>query len=102
MGRVAGLGSLGGITRIEKMKARDIFGIVIRTFGVAILLFGFWYLAFAVAQACGMPQETHGEMAAYFTSGIPAVLLGILFLRCARQIVRFSYPGDRDDSDHAL
>jgi len=83
------------------MKARDIFGIVIRTIGVAILLFGFWYLAFAVAQVGGMPQETPGEMAAYFTSGIPAVLIGVLFLRCARQIVRFSYPGDRDDSDHA-
>ena len=83
------------------MKARDIFGIVIRTFGVAVLLYGFWYLSFAVAHACGMPQERPDDMAAYFTSGIPAVLLGIVLLRCARQLVRFSYPGDRDDSDHA-
>ena len=85
---------------VEKMKARDIFGIVIRIFGIVLLLFGFWYLAFGVALACGMPQETRGEMALYFSSGIPAVLIGILFLRCARQIVRFSYPGDKDDSDN--
>jgi hypothetical protein len=64
---------------VEKMKARDIFGIVIRIFGVVLLLFGFWYLAFGVAQACGMPQETRGEMAAYFATGIPPYYSGSCF-----------------------
>ena len=81
------------------MKARDIFGIVIRTLGVFILLFGLWYLVYAIAGACGAPEDSPGEIAAYFTAGIPGVLIGVLVLRCARRIVRFSYPGDRDDSD---
>lgn len=81
------------------MKARDIFGVIIRLFGIALLLFSLWYLVFAIAEACGLPETTAGEMKAYFTSGVPMFLIGIIFLRCARQIVRFSYPGDKDDSD---
>ena len=83
------------------MKARDIFGIVIRTVGVVLLLFGFWYLQFAVAHAFGLPQERSDDMVSYFMMGVATVLLGIVALRFARQIVSFSYPGDRDDSDHA-
>lgn len=83
------------------MKARDIFGIVIRLLGVVLLLYGLWYLAYAIAELCGLPQDSPGEMAAYFTAGVPATLIGVLFVRCARQIVRFSYPRDRDDSDIA-
>lgn len=83
------------------MKARDVFGIVIRSIGIVILILGVWYLAFGVAQACGVPQDTPGEMANYFVSGLPSCLLAVVFLRCARQIVRFSYPGDREDSDSA-
>jgi hypothetical protein len=91
----------GCATRTAIMKARDIFGIVVRAFGLVLMLYGLWFLAFAIAQACGMPQEYPGEMAGYFVSGIPSFALGLIFLRCARQIVRFSYPGERDDSDHA-
>ena len=71
------------------MKARDIFGIIIRTLGVFLLLYGLWYQAYAIAEACGLLQDSPGEMAAYFTpAGIPAVLIAVVFLRCARQIVR--------------
>lgn len=81
------------------MKARDVFGIIIRTIAIALLPVGLWYLAFAIADACGMKQDTPGEMATYFATGIPTSLLAITMLRCARQIVRFSYPGNKDDSD---
>lgn len=82
------------------MKARDIFGIVIRTLGVFILLHGLWYLVYAIAEACRiLSEDSPGEMVSYFTAGIPATLIGMLFLRCARRIVHLSYPGDRDDSD---
>jgi hypothetical protein len=84
---------------LRKMKARDIFGLVIRLVGLALLLYGLWYLTYAIADALGMHQETPGEMAAYFTVGIPSALIGVFFLRCARHIVHFSYPGDKDDSD---
>jgi uncharacterized membrane protein len=84
------------------MKACDIFDIIIRTLGVFILLYGLGYLVYAIAEACGPPEESPGEMASYFTAGIPAVLIGVLFLPCARRVVRFTYPGDRDDSNTTI
>ena len=81
------------------MKAQNIFGIVIRLFALALLLLGFWYFTYALAQLTGVPEETPGEMMGFFMSGGVCLVLGIALLRGARHIVRFSYPENRDDSD---
>jgi len=83
------------------MKARDIFGLVVRVIGMFALLFSLWYLAFAIAFSSGLLHDTTQDTAtaAYYTFGIPAFIVGIVLLRFGRQIVRFSYPKDKDDAD---
>ena len=81
------------------MNPRNIFGFVIRLVGLYLTLMGLWYLAYAAGQVCGAAQDTPHEMVGYFVAGVPSLLLGLVFLRFARQIVRFTYPGNRDDSD---
>jgi hypothetical protein len=83
------------------MKARDIFGIILRTIGVCLLLFSLWYLAFGVAYLLRTLQETSNESTAsvYFTTGVPGFTVAVLLLCFSRQIVRFSYPGNKDDSE---
>ena len=83
------------------MKARDIFGIILRTIGVCLLLFSLWYLAFAVAylvRALGNSNDD-GSMGAYFTTGVPGFIVSVLMLSFSRYLVRFSYPGNKDDSE---
>jgi hypothetical protein len=86
-------------TTKNAMKARDIFGIAIRVAALVVVLFGFWYLAYAGALASGVPEESDGEMTGYTVCGIVFVVVGLALLRCARHIVCFSYPGNHDDSE---
>lgn len=93
-------GKPSGFT-VAPLKARDIFGIIVRLAGVLLLLWGIWYLSFGIAQLGGLPQDSRGEMASYFVCGIPSLVMGFIFLRRAREIVHFSYPGNQDDSENA-
>ncbi len=81
------------------MKACDIFGIILRTLAVIILLYGLWCLMFAITTAWVLRENSPSEMTTYLTSGIPLPIIGLLLLRYARQIVRFAYPRDQDDSN---
>ena len=76
------------------MKARDIFGLILRAAGLLLILYCSWNLLAAVY--CMLTGQQFG---AYFCYGTPGVIAGILVIAFARQIVRFSYPGNKDDSD---
>jgi hypothetical protein len=82
------------------MKARDIFGLILRILGAALVLYGSWYLSFAVSQALRLVrEETQGDHRIYFINGMVMLGIGMLLVRFSGEIVRFSYPRDRDDSD---
>lgn len=83
------------------MKARNIFGLIVRTFGLCVLFYACWYLAFAFALAIRALRDTghESDMGPYFTTGIPGLIIGLATLRFGRQIVRFCYPVDKDDAD---
>jgi len=83
------------------MKAKDIFGILVRAGGILVFLDGLWNLAFAVCFTFGLLGGTShdNDFLGYYTFGIPAIIIGTLLVRYARQIVRFGYPQDKDDSD---
>jgi hypothetical protein len=83
------------------MKARDVFGVGVRIVGLVVLLWSLWYLAFGIAFVIRALEDTghEADMGAYFTTGIPGFFVGMILLRFARQLVRFSYPSDREDSD---
>jgi len=76
------------------MKSRDIFGLILRTAGLLVILYCGWNLA--AAFYCVLTGQQFGT---YFFYGIPGVVVGILLVSLARHIVRFSYPGNKDDSD---
>jgi hypothetical protein len=82
------------------MKARDIFGIIVRTAGLCAVLYSIWNLAFAIFMALGLfgSATPPGQVTAYFAFGVPALIVGILLLRFGRQIVRFGYPENKDDA----
>ncbi len=79
------------------MKARDIFGIIVRTFGLSMTLYAAWYLIYGLATIAGLPEDAEGEMAAYFISGFFCLIVGLYLLKGAPLIMRFCY-SERTDS----
>ena len=83
------------------MKGRDLFGVLVRVLGLIVILYAVWNLAFAVMFTADALHDTSfdRDFGAYYTFGVPALIVGIGLLRFARQIVRFSYSTNKDDSD---
>ena len=81
------------------MKAKDSFGVVVRSLGLLLLLYSLWYCSFATAYLSGAPEPAPGDTASYLAFGLPGFVVSVVLLRFARHIVRFSYPDDKDDSD---
>jgi hypothetical protein len=83
------------------MKPSDVFGIVVRTIGVFVLLWGCWHLIYGIAEAIGIvAEEQRGEMIAYLITGIGSALMAVVLMRCASWFVRFSYPkGERSTQE---
>jgi len=53
------------------MKPSDLFGIIVRTMGVVLLVFAAWYLLYGILEAIGIvPEDIPQEMEMYFGSGI--------------------------------
>jgi len=74
------------------MKPSDMFGIVIRVFGLAMTVYSLWSLVSSIALALAGVDVIS---AWFFISAIGGVVLGIYFLRGAPHVLRFSYPTDR-------
>jgi hypothetical protein len=83
------------------MKARDVFGIIVRTGGFCTVLYAIWNVVFGIVASSGIINmaSVPGLPGAYFVFGIPALIVGLLLMRFGRQIVRFSYPENKDDTD---
>jgi hypothetical protein len=76
------------------MKAIDIFGIIVRTTGLFLVVYGGWNL-----EAAFYYLFAPGNAGAYCVYGAPTVLGGILLLLLGRFIVRICYLGNKNDSD---
>jgi hypothetical protein len=74
------------------MRPPEVFGVVIRAFGLAISLYSLWLLVSTIALAL----EGLGEGTLWFAlTQVAALVLGIYFLRGAPAVVRFSYPHEK-------
>lgn len=74
------------------MKPSELFGVVVRTIGLLVLLSAVWatFLG-SLGVALGGPGQTVGML--FF--GIPALLIGLWLMRSgAHALVRFAYPDD--------
>ena len=75
------------------MKASDIFGIIVRTAGLLILVYGLWLLGMSYRVVVGVLVGGASIDSLYVVAVmvvIPAIGLGLL--RGASRIVAFSYP----------
>ena len=88
------------------MKGQELFGVVVRSAGLYLVISGAWYLIYGFLHSAGTLVETQlGEDKLYFASGIPFLLGGCLMLRGADWFVRFSYPpadASSDDQPRAI
>jgi hypothetical protein len=79
------------------MKPSDIFGIIVRTFGFAILVWGLWNalaglvtLVETIAQTHRPPDDQYSPLS-YLGMGVPPVVFGALCFFFADWIVRLTY-----------
>ena len=88
------------------MKAKDIFGLIVRVFGLVAFAWGFWYLYSALFM--WMHSESMGTFVSrdYLAAGVMCVLVGLFLLRRAERIADFTYPdsppkkGSSKEDDH--
>ena len=81
------------------MKPSDVFGIVVRTLGFVILIWGLWNVLAGVvtlletgAQTYRPPNDQYSALS-YLGMGIPPAIFGALCFFCADWIVRLTYRG---------
>ena len=75
------------------MEGFEAFGVVVRTIGLLIMLYGVWFIWFAAAVSFGKATphaDTEGKD--YWTSGIAFVLVGSVLLMQADKVVKIAYP----------
>lgn len=84
-----------------EMTPCDIFGIIVRTFGLSLVIYAIWYLVYGIATMAGLPEEAPGYGVAFFISGGTYLTMGSYLLRGAPGVIRFAYPkqatGDEPD-----
>ena len=73
------------------MKSSELFGVLVRIIGLVIVLTALCQIAFAILNLIGGGPGNVGAMLLY---GIPALLVGLWFLRGARALVSFAFPED--------
>ena len=73
------------------MKPAELFGVVVRTIGLLLVLSSAWMVLLGLL---GVVLGGPGQMAGMLVFGIPVLLIGIWLLRGARPLVEFAYPGE--------
>lgn len=71
------------------------YGVMVRSLGLASLLYGAWSVSFAFMYAAGVPEANEGEKQLTFAGGMFLVLVGLMLLGFAPLVVRLSYPHSR-------
>ena len=80
------------------MKPKDIFGIIVRTIGVILVLFSFLYFYGAVA-ASFKPELGRGAPPIYHIGfGFILLAIGTYCMRGAPKWLDFAYPDERADN----
>jgi hypothetical protein len=73
------------------MHPADIFGIVVRSIGLILGLYGLWYGLFAIGLAAGVITKSENPTGAYILTGIFFLLVGGAMLLGANVIVGAVY-----------
>ncbi len=74
------------------MKPHDVFGIIVRMFGLSLTVYAIWYLLYGFATMAGLPQNQAGIGVSFFISGGMFLVVGLYLLRGAPALMRYAYP----------
>ena len=81
------------------MKAKEIFGLILRVVGLFGLLYGGFYLLSCLYILTGFPEREGFGFRQYFLAGVVYVLVGLYFLRGAPHLFRIAYGQDDSPSN---
>jgi hypothetical protein len=73
------------------MNSQELFGVVVRTIGLIIALYGVWYLAFAILRTLGAVSPGKYPPREHFLGGVLFILVGVSLLIGADAIVWIAY-----------
>ncbi len=76
------------------MKAKEIFGLIVRVVGLFSLLYGGFYLLSCLYILAGSPVREGFGIRQYFLAGVAYVLAGLYLVRGAPHLLRFAYGQD--------
>jgi hypothetical protein len=82
----------GEMKKDAAMKPREIFGLIVRVFGLSLFFYAIWYLIFGIATVMGLLEEMPGYGLSYFLTGLFFLGFGLYLLRGAPGLMRYSYP----------
>jgi len=74
------------------MNSRDVFGIIIRTFGLCLVLYAVWFFFSATVIHFNLTKAGETEAFEFFAVGTLFLGVGLYLLRGAPEIMGFSYP----------
>ena len=77
------------------MTPAKIFGIILRTVGLFLLVYAIWYIEYGIAAILGM-QTPPSYKIEYFLTGILFLLIAIYFLRGGPGLLEFCYPTEKE------
>jgi hypothetical protein len=72
------------------MEPKELFGVIVRTFGLSMTIYGLWYLVYGIAQAASLSEPTY-PTGDFVISGAACTLMGAFLLLAAGVVVRFAY-----------
>jgi hypothetical protein len=72
------------------MQPEDIFGLIVRTTGLIVALYGAWNLVFAIALGIKATKSEY-PTSAFAVTGIVAALVGVSLLKSAAALVAATY-----------
>jgi hypothetical protein len=73
------------------MQPADVFGIVVRSIGLIIVLYGLWYGLFGIGQMAGVVTKSENPTGTYILTGIIFVFVGGAVIIGANSIVNAAY-----------
>ena len=93
----ASMGDANATRPAISITAPEAFGVVIRSAGLYLLLYGAWYLTWGILYVLGLPQHQSADQAGLLVNGITFLFSGVWLFMGANTIAQIAYPGKQTE-----